>query len=572
MDPLTPSPSPDELRELSDRLRQAEEALRGLERTHAALQAENAQRQRAEEEHLRARHAAEGQAGEAARLLDEARAENRRQAETLALLDTLLEHLPAGFGLLDRSLRFVRVNAALARVSGVPAAEHLGRPVGEVAPDLARALEPHLHRVLETGESVLDHELSTSAGPGAEGPRHWVVSLYPVGVTGGEAIGVGILFIEMTGRRRSEQAVRQAQMLDAIGQFAGGVAHEFNNLLTVICGYAELLAGCLDPAGSGPGYLEQLRQAAGRAARRTVQLLAVGRRLLTVPQQLDLNDLARDSAPQLRLAAGPAVELRLELDPALGPAYADPGQIQQALLNLVQNAREAMPGGGVLTVGTAHMPDDPAGAAACLWVRDTGVGMTEDVRARLFEPFFTTKGSGPAAGLGLATVQGIVRQHGGRVEVETAPGRGSTFRMYLPTPPAAAAAAAAPAAAAPRGAGTILLAEDEPAVRRLVVTVLQAQGYTVLEAGDGREALAVWEAHGPAVDLLLTDLLMPHVGGNELAARLRQRRPGLPVVFMSGYTDDEQIRAALLTGEAPLLKKPFRTADLIRQVRQALGG
>jgi signal transduction histidine kinase/CheY-like chemotaxis protein len=503
------------------------------------------------------------------------RTPGRPPDDHVALLDTLLEHLPAGYAFLDRELRYVRVNAVLAALNRRPADDHLGRTIHEVIPELAAALEADLRLVLDTGAPVLDREVSGAAGPG-EPARHWAVSAYPVRSAGGEVLGVGVLLAETTERKRGEAAVWQAQKLEALGQFAGGVAHEFNNLLTVMGGYTDLLGGYVDPAGPGPGYLAQLRQAVSRAGQRTTQLLAFGRRQLAAPRRLDLGALVRDLTPQLRQALGLAVELRLELTDAAAAVYADPGQVQQVVHTLVQNGIDAMPGGGVLTVGADLLPPDPAapgpaGSFVCLWVRDTGVGMTEDVKAHLFEPFFTTKGRARGTGLGLATVYGIVAQAGGRIAVASAPGQGTTFRVLLPLSASVPPGPLAAPAEEPAGRATVLLAEDESSVRSLVCTVLRANGYAVLEAGDGREALALWDRHGGAVDLVLTDLLMPHLGGTELAARLREQRPELPVIFMSAYTDDELVPEGLRAVGIPFLQKPFRPDALMEVLRQTLG-
>jgi CheY-like chemotaxis protein len=309
---------------------------------------------------------------------------------------------------------------------------------------------------------------------------------------------------------------------------------------------------------------------------RTSQLSAFGRRQLATPRRLDLNALLRDWEPRLRQLVGPNIELRYDLTESATVVYADAGEIQQVVLHLVQNGHDAMPAGGVLTIRTTSLTSAPPGAgfagpSVCLSIGDTGTGMTEEIRAHLFEPFFTTKGFGRGTGLGLAAVHGIVTQTGGHITVESAPGRGSTFRVYLPLSVSDPGGRLPAASAEPSGRNTILIAEDEPAVRTLVGTVLRANGYTVLEAGDGREALALWEQHGPAVGLLLTDLLMPHLSGVELASRLREQRPDLPAVFMSAYADNELVNQGLRIAGIPFLQKPFRPEALLEVVRQTLG-
>jgi signal transduction histidine kinase len=385
---------------------------------------------------------------------------------------------------------------------------------------------------------------------------------------------------DVTERTRLEEQLRQAQKLEAVGRLAGGVAHEFNNLLTVITGYCQLILDRLDPADPQRGNAEEIKQAADRAAALTAQLLAFGRKALSAPSVLDLNALVRDSERALRSLLGQAVELVLDLGPGLGAVRLDPGQFHQVLLNLALNAREAMPQGGRLTVRTAAVtldeadarqhPEGRPGPYVLLAVTDTGRGIGADIRPHLFEPFFTTKGAGGGSGLGLATVYGIVRQSGGHIEVDSEPGRGTTFRIYLPgveaTPPETAAAAAA------RGTATVLLVEDEDLVRNLVRYILQQEGFTVLEAADGLQALQLSEQHPEPIDLLVTDVLMPRMDGQELARRLRATRPHLPALFLSGYTGTPTPNRGFREGAGGnFLQKPFTPRALVHKVRELLG-
>ena len=370
----------------------------------------------------------------------------------------------------------------------------------------------------------------------------------------------------------------QSQKLEALGRLAGGVAHDFNNLLTVILGYADLMsrhgadhhtreAGC------------EIQKAGERAAALTRQLLAFSRRQVLQPCVLDLNGLVRDLDTMLCRLIGEDVQRTTALyaNPLL--VKADPGQLEQVLTNLVVNARDAMPRGGRLLVSTAEVPASSngtptAGAAgfALLTVTDSGCGMEEHVLKRLFEPFFTTKEVGKGTGLGLAMVYGIVQQSGGRIEVESESGRGSTFRVYLPLTHESAEPPAPPAApaAADGGDETVLLVEDEEAVRQLACRALQAQGYNVLEAGDGMAALTVCQRHLRSIDLVVTDVVMPELSGVDLVERLRTVRPQLKVLYMSGYTDSAVLRQGVAVSEANYLQKPFTPDLLTRKVRDLL--
>ncbi len=383
--------------------------------------------------------------------------------------------------------------------------------------------------------------------------------------------------------RESEEALRQSQKLEAVGRLAGGVAHDFNNMLAVINGYSELLLETEDLDGSIRAGLLEIRKAGQRAASLTRQLLAFSRKQVLAPRVLDLNDVVANIEKMLHRLIGEDVELVTRRGAGLGQVRADPGQVEQVLLNMAVNARDAMPHGGQLTIETVNVrldrryarrnPGVRPGAYVALFVTDTGLGMDEATRARLFEPFFTTKELGKGTGLGLATVYGIVQQSGGHVEVESAPGAGSTFRVYLPRVDRVAdqdAEEDAPASV-PTGTETILLVEDEQMVRGLLDNLLQLSGYTVLEASHGGEALLLCEQHDGPIHLLVTDVVMPGMSGRELADRLSRRRPTLKVLYMSGYTDDAVLRHGLEEEGAALLQKPFNTEHLAQKVREVLG-
>jgi nitrogen-specific signal transduction histidine kinase/CheY-like chemotaxis protein len=396
--------------------------------------------------------------------------------------------------------------------------------------------------------------------------------------------------LDITERKRAEQALRQSeaqlrqvQKMEAVGQLAGGVAHDFNNLLTVITGRTELLLLRLATDDPRRRDVELVRKTADRAASLTQQLLAFSRKQMLQPRVLDLNGVVAGMAQMLKPLIGETIELDSLLDPTLAHVKADPAQIEQIILNLAVNARDAMPQGGRITIETGNVelddafvaahPGASAGAHAMLSVRDTGTGMSPEVQAHLFEPFFTTKGVGKGTGLGLATVYGIVKQHGGYIRIESAPGAGTVVRIYLARVAAVPDAASAPAADAPAiaGSGTVLVVEDEHELRALATEVLGLAGYSVLSAGSPSAALEVARRHAGPIHLLLTDVVMPEMSGRDLADRLVQSRPGLKILYMSGYTDDAIVHHGVLDPGTALLQKPFTPDRLTRMVGDLLG-
>jgi PAS domain S-box-containing protein len=386
----------------------------------------------------------------------------------------------------------------------------------------------------------------------------------------------------ITDQKQLEEQLRQSQKMEAVGLLAGGVAHDFNNLLTVISGYTEVLLGRAGEDDPARPRLDAIRTAADQAAGLTRQLLAFSRKQVLQPRVLDLNAIVAETESMLQRLIGEDVELTTALDPALGLVRADPGQIGQVILNLAVNARDAMAGGGRLTIETANLDRDEAqarhrlslepGRYVAISVSDTGHGMDERTQARIFEPFFTTKEQGRGTGLGLATVYGILAQSGGGIAVRSAPGAGTTFTVCLPRIEEGVAAheQPPPRLRPARGSETILLVEDEAAVRDLIRDVLGANGYSVLEAAHVDDALALGEAHRGPIDLMLTDVVMPGMSGPALAARLLGDRPALKVVFMSGYTDDAVARNGVLEPAATFLQKPFAMDVLLRTVREVL--
>ena len=387
---------------------------------------------------------------------------------------------------------------------------------------------------------------------------------------------------DVSEQRRLEEQFRQAQKMEAVGQLAGGIAHDFNNLLTAILGNTQLLLRDLPPGDASRGDVEEIRKASERAAGLTRQLLAYSRRQMLQPEILDLNVVVADMDRMLRRLIGEHITFVSVPAPDLGRVRADPSQIEQVLVNLVVNARDAMPNGGRLTIETANVDLDAAyaqehlgataGVYAMLAVTDTGTGMDAAVRAHLFEPFFTTKEVGKGTGLGLATVYGIVRQSGGHISVYTELGQGSSFKVYLPRVdrPAAPAAPAATRPTAARGSETVLVVEDEPAVLALTCRVLEAEGYTILCASDGADALRIVERHGGAIHLLLTDVVMPGMSGRELAEQMIARRAGIRILYMSGYPGDAAVHHGAFVPGSAFLQKPFSPESLARKVREAL--
>ena len=385
---------------------------------------------------------------------------------------------------------------------------------------------------------------------------------------------------DVTDRRRLERQLLQSQKMEAIGNLAGGIAHDFNNLLTGMLGYLAFVQRKLPADTQLRADVDQVERAARRAAALTSQLLSYARRQMIMPSLVDLGASVRGLEPMLRRLIGEQVAVTSDLEPDLWLTRVDPGQLEQVVVNLAVNARDAMPGGGRLTITTRNVVLDPAEAGRLevapgefvrLTVADTGTGIAPEHAGRIFEPFFTTKPQGQGTGLGLAVCYGIVKQAGGELTVQTEPGHGSAFIAFLPRAPAEPVPAAPALDEMVGGRETILLAEDDAAVREMAARTLREVGYQVLEAEDGLDAVRVAGEHADRIHLLLTDVVMPGKGGGALGSELRRSRPELPVLFISGYPDDITVQRGVAEAEAPLLAKPFTPGDLCRAVRRVLG-
>jgi two-component system, cell cycle sensor histidine kinase and response regulator CckA len=477
-------------------------------------------------------------------------------------------------------------NDGAERLYGYSAAEAIGRNIAMLAPPDRPDEIPSIMASIAQGEVVSHLDTKRTRKDGSL--VHVLLSVSPLRNPSGTLVGASVVARDMTRLKaaeraleRTEEQLRQAQKMEAVGRLAGGVAHDFNNVLSVILTCGSFLLADLPEHHPSLQDVRDLLEAGERAATLTRQLLAFSRQQVLEPRVVDVNQIVRDVEKILRRVLGEDIDLALRLKEPIGKVIADPSQIEQVILNLVVNARDAMPRGGKLTIDTRNvvLDDDyvaehlgaKPGLHVALAVSDTGEGMDAATLARIFDPFFTTKGPGRGTGLGLSTVDGIVAQSGGTVWVYSEPGRGTTFKIYLPhTDQAATGAGDAAAARASSGSETILLVEDEPKVRALARAILQRKGYTVLEAADGAQALAIYDEHARAIDLLLTDVVMPRMSGREVAERLAALQPGLRVLFMSGYTDDAIVHHGVLEAEVAFVQKPITPDSLSEKVRAVL--
>jgi two-component system cell cycle sensor histidine kinase/response regulator CckA len=474
--------------------------------------------------------------------------------------------------------RILECNDALARIFGYASREEVvDRDIAVLYPD-TRQRRGFFEAILRE-RSLANYEMR---GARKDGGAAWTFqnAALLADEQAGEVIVEGTV-VDVTERRQLEDQLRQSQKMEGIGQLAGGIAHDFNNLLTTVLGYSDMALSQLSPHDPIRDEIEEIRKAGERASNLTRQLLAFSRKQVFDPKVVDLNALLADSSRMLARLIGEHIRFVTRLEPELGNVRADPGQIEQVIVNLVVNARDAMPDGGALTVRTENADVDAAasrrhfgvapGRYVVMAVEDTGVGIDPETQKRIFEPFFTTKETPRGTGLGLATVYGIVSQSGGQIFVSSAPGRGATFAIYLPrVDELAAAAAAAPAGVPHRGSETILLVDDEDAVRGLTRRCLEASGYTVLQASNAEDALEIAARFAGRLDLLLTDVIMPGASGPELSRRLTEHRPGTRVLYVSGYTDAAMASHVALDDGASFLPKPFTPDTLARKVREVL--
>jgi len=491
----------------------------------------------------------------------------------------LLEHAPLGVYRSSPDGRFLAVNRALIRMLGYESAEEMLRL--DMAGDVFAHPERYGALVAQLGESGY---VQSEAGWTRKDGRPIAVRLNVrmVRSPDGEPEYLEGLVEDVTEQRNLENQFRQSQRMEAVGRLAGGVAHDFNNVLTTITGCSDLLLEDLGPEDPKRPEVEAIKAAAARAASLTQQLLAFSRKQVLQTQVLNLNKVVQTLEKMLRRLIGEDVTLQVALSSKLGAVRADPGQIEQVVLNLAVNSRDAMPHGGCLTIETANAVLDEGyvrghagalpGRYVMLAVSDTGVGMDAETLSHVFEPFYTTKEVGKGTGLGLSTVYGIVKQSGGHVRVYSEPGQGATFKIYLPQVDELPETGDPPEPLQPVAGGheTVLLAEDDSSVRGIVSDVLTQKGYRVLPAADGQAALAMARGYQGEISLLVTDIVMPGMTGRELAEALTDERPGLRVLYMSGYTDDAVVRHGVLSEGVPYLQKPFGPRALSSRVREVL--
>jgi PAS domain S-box-containing protein len=493
----------------------------------------------------------------------------------VAILDGILE----GFQVLGPDFRYLHVNDAAARHGRSTKEALLGRTMMECYPGIEQTdLFALMQRSL-AGRSSHTLENAFTFPDGALG--HFELRIRPV------PQGVCVLSIDITARKQAEAAravveerLRHAQRMEMVGQLASGIAHDFNNHLTIILGLAEL--ALRRPAGPTRADVETLLISARSSAELTHQLLAYGRGTGGARQVVDLADVLRGLERVLESTLGERIELGLDTPPEVPHVEADRSQLEQIVMNLVLNARDAIEGEGRISIALAradldegHVRAHPGarpGPHVVLVVTDTGVGMDEATRSRIFEPFFTTKERGRGTGLGLATVYGIVHQHGGTIWVYSEPGKGTTFKVFLPATASAIAPAPAPRPpATPRVGATILVVDDAPALRKLIEGLCTMAGHRALVASGGEEALALWEQHEASIALLITDVMMPGLGGGGLIERLRQRRPGLPVLCTSGYASVDLASRGALPASVAFVEKPFTAKALLGEIEALLG-
>lgn len=508
--------------------------------------------------------------------------EERKRAEDRFRM--LVETAPMGIVIVNKEGRIVEANAQTIRLFGYDRPELLGQSVEILLPEAFGSIHEKHRESYSRNPQIrpmgLGMDLLARRKDGTEFPVE--ISLGPL-ITQGETL-VSAAIVDITARKKMEEQLRVSQRMEAIGRLAGGVAHDFNNLLTVILGSCDTLAGELPPDHPALRKIETVRKAGASAADLTRQLLAFGRKQILQPQLIELKAIVNGMVSMLRRLIGENIKLEVSVDPVVGYIHADPGQLEQILLNLAANARDAMPNGGRLLIEVTnaevdenykeqHPPAIP-GPYVMMTVSDTGCGMDPETQARIFDPFFTTKELGKGTGLGLATVYGIIKQSDGYIWVYSEIGKGTVFKIYLPRVerPAPRTALPDPDRAPQRGTETILLAEDSESIREMAREYLESLGYTVIEACSGTEALQRSNDFEGTIHLLLTDVVMPGLNGRELADQIVSKRPYIKTLFTSGYTDDAIVRPGVREPGIIFVQKPYRPKALARKIREVLDG
>jgi PAS domain S-box-containing protein len=471
-------------------------------------------------------------------------------------------------------------NGAAERMYEYSAAEAIGKPISILYPHGQRDEILAILEKIKRGDIVRNFETIRATKDGKQ--IHIALTVSPIKDVSGRIVGASAIGRDITESKQMEDMFRQAQKMEAVGRLAGGVAHDFNNMLSVIIGYSELLLERADTDGQVRKQCEEIKRAGDRAASLTRQLLAFSRQQVLEPRVLNLNTSVAEIEKMLRRLIGEDIDLRTSLDPTLGLVKADPGQIEQVIMNLALNARDAMPGGGKLIIETSntelddeyalHHPPCIVGRYVILAVTDSGVGMSQETKARIFEPFFTTKELGKGTGLGLSTVYGVAKQSGGYIWVYSEPGQGSVFKLYLPRVDGSEVQIR-PAKSAPEllpGTETVLLVEDEQSVRALTRNLLEQGGYTVLEADNGAHAVEIAKQHHGPIHLLLTDVVMPGMNGPAVAEMILPIHPEAKALYVSGYSSSFGTQTGLVPAGPNLFQKPFSRAALLRKVRNLL--
>jgi len=513
-------------------------------------------------------------------------AEHQRAEESLRLLGSAVEQSKESIVITDAELdlpgpKIIFVNPAFTQMTGYTAGEAIGKtPRILQGPRTDKAVLARLRQNLQRGEAFAGEAINYRKD-GKEFDLEWQIA--PLRDASGIITHFVAIQRDITGRKKLEARLLQSQKLETVGKLAGGIAHEFNSILTAIIGQSELLAGELPHGNPLVKNAAEIRKAAERAAILTRQLLAYGRKQILQPEILDLNAVLTGMENMILHLMGRNVEVRLNPSAGLKSVKADAGQIEQVVVNIAMNAAEAMPNGGKLTLETANVtldadyvsrfPELKAGEYTMLAIGDTGAGMSDEVKARVFEPFFTTKGVGKGTGLGLATCHGIIKQSGGHIAVYSELGRGTTFKIYLPQAGQEMKSPTQPKASAdlPRGTERILLVEDDPSLREMAGELLERLGYTVLKAANGIEAMSIIHQQGRGhIDLLFTDVVMPHMSGKELADRIHALHPQTKILFTSAYTESAIVHQGVLDKSVALLQKPYTPSALAQKLREVL--